>query len=423
MPEAKPRLFISHSFKDTEVSKAVRGALDDLYEIFLDADVIRTGDDWRQKIERALIECDVGLVLTSEHSAESQWVPAEAFMLAVRGREIDGVKVVPIFLDGYSPGKLKDPPWNPADLGATNGLPLVSAPGATQDRQLARIVSDLKPWAEEIAQRGAYLLEVEEYLAGKLKGLNSQSRIAKALGIEQKGNLFLDQARWLAGKVLRAHDLMKFNDVILAIKEMDSEELARELVENLSPYCWIDAELARELNVRVLSKQRPKPSVGLVAQKERTPRACVQRASQRVIKAWKLWPVTDDWDHDDVLDYLIEEVMSHLRSRHIVDFGAAEPTKEVRENLEMYIQLHGEVVVLLPHGFAKQDNELLEGLNEAFQHLTFLLATESEKPGLTERFENFHPLPVLEPGAEKRADFILRLLEPAVGLKPAGQSS
>lgn len=412
-----PRLFISHSSSDNVPATALHDALADLFDVFLDVEGIEGGEEWRRKIEVHLIECDAALVLLSVNAEQSDWVAAEAEMLGFRRRNTDkSLFLLPVLLDGFDAERLRRGRFEPSAIAEIQGLPLSS-----ENPDVDEIVSRLRPVAEQLTAARLVLRDVESYLAAKIEEMNTtcQDAITELIGIKTRHQrLYVNRWRWLACKLLRVRDIRTFTKVILTVNRLATKELALELLDNLAPYCWVDPEVARELALQVLTDQRPKPGVGLLARQPETPDACVKRASESAIQPWKLWQCNPAWDDEGVLEYLIAEVMSSLHENAIVGADVTEPTDQVRDSLEEFAEMFGEVVVLLPEEFADQDDELFASLRETFRHVTFLLGTSEERPELCERFSDFKFLPCLDSAIETSACSKIRMARAQIDPKP-----
>ncbi|MFZ4813719.1 MAG: toll/interleukin-1 receptor domain-containing protein, partial [Phototrophicaceae bacterium] len=68
------RIFISYSRKDSTIAHAYKLAQQALgNEVFIDVDALRSGEDWRSGLARAIDNADILQLFWSEHSAESDY--------------------------------------------------------------------------------------------------------------------------------------------------------------------------------------------------------------------------------------------------------------------------------------------------------------------------------------------------------------
>ena len=90
MAATLPRLFVSHSSKDRELTEEVRdlilppGEVDPTCEILLDIDRLDDGRPWEPYLHEWMARCHAGLVLLTENSVMSDWVLKEATILSWR---------------------------------------------------------------------------------------------------------------------------------------------------------------------------------------------------------------------------------------------------------------------------------------------------------------------------------------------------
>ena len=106
----KPVVFISHIHDEAAVAKWLKDSISKLLlgavDFFVSSDrtAIIGGDRWLNKIEDALRESPVVLVLCSERSVLRPWVNFEA-----GGAWVAGKRVVPICHAGMEPSRLPEP--------------------------------------------------------------------------------------------------------------------------------------------------------------------------------------------------------------------------------------------------------------------------------------------------------------------------
>ena len=106
----KPVVFISHIHDEAAVAKWLKDSISKLLlgavDFFVSSDrtAIIGGDRWLNKIEDALRESPVVLVLCSERSVLRPWVNFEA-----GGAWVAGKRVVPICHAGMEPLRLPEP--------------------------------------------------------------------------------------------------------------------------------------------------------------------------------------------------------------------------------------------------------------------------------------------------------------------------
>ena len=97
------KVFLSHTSKDKPKVEALARALAaEGFDPWLDKWEILGGDDIVQKINQGLAECDAGLIVYSEHTADSRWVTAESSFLTLMSVE-NGRKLIPVKIGDDAP--------------------------------------------------------------------------------------------------------------------------------------------------------------------------------------------------------------------------------------------------------------------------------------------------------------------------------
>ena len=115
----KPNLFVSHSSSDTAVAKTIAASLGDRFTVFLDAVDLRGGQNWQEKIERAIIACDAAIIVMSPAMLAAAGVGRRPrrYFLSVRRRYFDpALLVIPVLLPGFAHADLKAAAISPASL-------------------------------------------------------------------------------------------------------------------------------------------------------------------------------------------------------------------------------------------------------------------------------------------------------------------
>ncbi len=76
-----PYIFISHSSRDTDVTRFVADHLVEAgFETWVDLDSIKSGDRWLRSIEKAVRECHIFVILLSRQSRDSEWCERETLL-------------------------------------------------------------------------------------------------------------------------------------------------------------------------------------------------------------------------------------------------------------------------------------------------------------------------------------------------------
>ncbi len=127
---ARPAIFLSHSSKPRqlpgddrlryarEVLRLIDEALRDVgFATWIDRERLHPGDGWNAEIHVALHTCAGAVVLLDPVVlADSDWVLAEATVLAHRYATSPDFRLVPVLLGGARPATLQDGTWAPLRL-------------------------------------------------------------------------------------------------------------------------------------------------------------------------------------------------------------------------------------------------------------------------------------------------------------------
>jgi TIR domain len=93
------RVFISYSWKDSAVAEQVKGAIPSQFDVWIDKERVRPGDEISKALQDGLSASDYYVILISDNSIASNWVKREiatAFDLATKKK----LSVIPVILQG-----------------------------------------------------------------------------------------------------------------------------------------------------------------------------------------------------------------------------------------------------------------------------------------------------------------------------------
>lgn len=124
MSTAEPSIFVSYVSDDREIVDEVASYLARLYTVFVDHEEIKGGDDWIERLERALHAAVAVVVVVNETTwAKSKWAKRERLLAARLGKPM-----VPVLIEGEMPFEIIDRQFVDlrGDFGAAMG-DLVSA--------------------------------------------------------------------------------------------------------------------------------------------------------------------------------------------------------------------------------------------------------------------------------------------------------
>lgn len=248
------QVFISHSSRHdppsaelrTGVSRALR---ERDYQVLVDAEVLRPGEEWRSVLFHWLAVCDAAIVLLNQQALTSAWVRREVNILLWRRLLGAPVYVVPVLID-VTVGDLK-----------ANGLdelvPLHvvrHSPGDPVDATVDKIMAEfaeLPPGHSRCDPMGKWIDRIAHYLdkidPAKRAELES---VARALGVcdEDLGQVRAPNggSHFLAYQLLdRGHDgrlPLVMGELAPWLGDEPLERLLREVVPT-----WVDGAAARRI--------------------------------------------------------------------------------------------------------------------------------------------------------------------------------
>ena len=399
-PSRYPNLFVSHSSSDTAVAKTIATSLADRFTVFLDAVDLRAGQNWQEKIERAIIACDAAIILLSPAMlARPAWVGAEAYFLSVRRRYFDpSLLVIPVLLPGFAAADLAAAAISPANLDEKQAVAIDPAALDLTALDLA-----LAPIVQEYKARLPYQ-EIEEHVASLLAPLDvhAMGLMADALALSRDDlALLYDTKRWLAGQLLRA-DLIRLEEAHRTLHERDPA-MASQVFRVVAPYRWVHEAAAKTLTREAIADP-PKKPLGMNATEPVTPRLYVRRASMRVPE-W--WTFACDGDYSQLpqppklQDMLLDNIRRTLAEK--LRFKKPDPTDaQLKAELQLTPEGRRPIVVQLPDWFAAMDGAALKAVRDVFPEFTFLFWTAKPDATLASRFADLVMLPAFDSDEEER---------------------
>src|SRR5262245_32374255 len=90
--EYRPRVFISHSAKESEarvLCRAIAARLGGRFEVLWDEN-LQPSHEWRTAIDEWIWRCDAAVLVLSESALDSRWVAYEAALLRQRWKHTNG---------------------------------------------------------------------------------------------------------------------------------------------------------------------------------------------------------------------------------------------------------------------------------------------------------------------------------------------
>lgn len=170
----KPSIFIGYAHEDEECAKTIRDWINktllEAFNISMASD-ISPGDKWREKINKALSDSTIGLILLTPNSIDRPWIYFEAGAMDLRG-----IKLIPVCLYGIEINDIEEP-LKPRQavilLGKENEEKLIKAigklrglfPSYISDLNLPPFKRSSKPRRGRIID---YSSELDDYMREKI---------------------------------------------------------------------------------------------------------------------------------------------------------------------------------------------------------------------------------------------------------------
>ncbi|MCL4205480.1 MAG: TIR domain-containing protein [Pirellulaceae bacterium] len=371
----KPRIFLSHSTKTDEAAEfllAVKDALDADYEVKLDRDGLKLGDDWRRTLYAWMDQAHGAVLLLTEAALKSNFVPIEASVLSWRHYRDPDFAFLPVFVDA-------------TDFDALKRRPVLRAL-ALDVFQIARVDSDDVPAAitairqalgrfqDKFPHPNTPLERLQFFLRNELE----QSRI-DSFTLEQIGRevfLWPEPAPGNVAAVLSsfAQSLVeaKRDAACEALKRLSDELVVRvaRVLEAVAP-TWIEMDRAVPIAETVFSE--PARRQLLLDTDERLIidlyicRACC-RPYPPLCRVIQITSPTRQDTVGDISDQIVAALLPRRPSFSAPDIG------QIKRQLDQYDLRHLPVFLLFPTDFVP-DADLIDELRKVFPTLTIFIPT------------------------------------------------
>lgn len=249
----KPRLFLSHSSRDTGLTTMVKAALEKPdgthpgYEVLLDAACLTAGESWPLQLNTMMADAHTGLLLFTRAVIDRpQWVLQEAYILAWRRSLDPNFKLFYALLDDVTAKDLEKLEFAPAHLQLIQALAGKTADAIAAEVKTLNPATPAAPTAfEQLADKVAVIFE---NLPGRL------TSIAAKIGA-QPVRWQLDQtkqeAMGIAARLVQG-EFGKYGNVKGMIDELITLNVPPGSLKNLLKWIaphWLGAETAGRLSV------------------------------------------------------------------------------------------------------------------------------------------------------------------------------
>jgi hypothetical protein len=255
MEPAARRVFISHSSKSSFATGVCRLVVRQLraknYQVFLDADELRPGEEWRSVLNHRLADCHAAVLLLSREALASPWVRREINILLWRRSLGAAVHVIPALIgdvgrdDVAAAGFSELEPFQYARLpGGKSG----KSDAALLATAITDRFADLKaePVMRDPMQK--WIDRVTFFLShvGDDESINDCGRY---LGIAEEDLSYLklpEGRRFLAHQLLNQDLTNSTYSAVRAVSDYLGREWLAKLIQDIA-FVWVNMQAARQL--------------------------------------------------------------------------------------------------------------------------------------------------------------------------------
>ncbi|MDX3454534.1 TIR domain-containing protein [Streptomyces sp. ME02-8801-2C] len=281
------QVFISHSSRSDPLAEKVReqiskGLAERNYEVKVDTDALKPGDDWCPTLYKWLAECDAAVILFNQEAIDSFWVRREVNILMWRRALNPGLLIIPVLIGGLTSSVLKD-------NGFSDVLPVEFArtsPEVADETAVERLVNQvleefgtLPDLSGEPDSMRKWIGVIADYLERTDKKA-ALTEAGRALGIADEhlqNNAQAGVGQFLAQQMLDAAPGEHLKKALWKIAPyLDGDSLQR-LITQVTP-AWISGEVARHILPPVPGDASHRRTVALNACESGTARQFVDRA-------------------------------------------------------------------------------------------------------------------------------------------------
>lgn len=396
----KQRIFISHSNDNPIASDLIRTLVSELetagFQVLVDIDGFKAGDEWRDEIYSWLGFCHGGIILLGPEALDPQrpWVAREAAILTWRKTLCPDFLVMPVLLPGVTTDHLRtDIQFRDLRLETYQAIAYDNA-----DDTVAAVLDGLsefrqggKPPLEEVADQVEILLDGIRQAALE-KALDTLNADYKAITSHRS------TAAALATAMLQA-PLAKAVSALETLVSFAPDTSAIDRIFEIIAPNWVDLDAAGWIARCALMKD-DKPAVALNAQTQFAAEMYVRRAACKPPKTcWHLVPITAVFGEsafDDIAHEIWQALHISFANFLLMDpFQANDLDQQLTDLLQDLHQRGRPVVVVcrLP----PNAGEMILRLRERYPYLQFLFMSGNELPD-----------------AQNYQETVLRLITPAL---------
>lgn len=377
-PRLRPRIFISYSVKDAQGVKVRKSVTAKLlangFDVWVDSERVKLGEQFPKQIFAEIFQCHGGVIIFSGSAAESQWVQAEATVLAARSwRDGEKFPLVLIFVPPEKPEQLlRRKPFEALDLASMHAIT-----DPDSDKELDHMVerfSRLKHSHQETP--------IDALIDVVVRRLpRDQPVLARAVyasldeaALQEPGmDVALadpDQSAPLLARSFFHIGLHAFRDALRHLAAAMTKSDAAAVVDIVVPF-WIDPKAVAPLARAAFGHGRSVPLVN--ARNDMTVRMYIKRAAAEYPFHWVVIPVTGAGG-EKTASAIISEIRDNFRS---TDPGLAGFSKaEIDEQIEIAARLDPVIVVIPPTVRV----EAIKKVRTKYPHCTFFIRSGPKVP-------------------------------------------
>jgi hypothetical protein len=252
------KVFISHSSKDFFSKSVCDAVVKQLrtknYQVIIDKDAIKPGDEWRKVLYREMASCHTAVLLLSREALTSEWVKTEIHILQAL-RSNTQIRLIPVLI-----GDVENDDVKAAGLGDLGQIQCAKLDdmktGKPAARRLATMVTNLFLPLEktpEIRDDMQKWIDRVTYFLSYVRNDESIEDCARYLGMKEDDLFYL---RLPAGRRILADRLLDKEltnyttpSTYLAMRAIAGfleRDVLTKLIQDIA-FVWVDMQAARQL--------------------------------------------------------------------------------------------------------------------------------------------------------------------------------
>jgi hypothetical protein len=387
-----PRLFVSHSSLDADLTRQVCHRLAASYDVLVDYSELKPGVDWPRHLHEYMAHCHAAVLLLTPNAVASSWVLKEATILSWRRSLDPSFQFFPVRFPGVDDAMLKRQKFEPLMLD------LIQQIGSADPDVIADAVRG------RVGCPKVDVLTLLDRLVGRLEDLLDQvgdkvlKEIAEKMSVEMPAwRPDVDRRMQYVTQIARgilSEDMGGFkgvDEVINALSSTPAPDNVRQIFHIVAPY-WVDAQAAGRLpQLHAPGSQRRAAALNGARVSDFTAEAYVRRAHPLSLKETII--LIAGGGSGDLLSHVEQEVCAWMREREGEQGSDEDIIADLRDGEQSYY-------AVLP---GPVDDESLTQILGRFPKVTFILWTGPtlDRDAMLTHVDWLEPM--LELDKEKRA--------------------